>query len=228
MLVVLVAVVLVVGSYTFLPPVVNSMLAKELQVNMGLVETPDVRLSSNPPPAMLAGGFQGGQVVIPDATWGGMHADRVVIDLNPFKLAPLQSLKTGGLVTRQPLSGGVRVELSEAELTRIAKSQVQNMPIDGVALQNGKVIVESTLSALGTQVPVSVEGNLEVQDNQLVFVPEGLNAAGVRLPETLNSRLLKQVRFKFPLTDIPFKGNITGVQVTENYLTLLGEVKDFA
>lgn len=222
--VLLVGAILVVGTYTFLPPLLEGYVARNVQDRLGLAETPEVELTSDPAPRMLLGQFSDGRVVLPPVEAGNVRPDEVAIDLDSFDVDISGSVSNGGLQTEAPLSGDLRVELSEAEVNRIAASQASSFPITGVDLREGSVLVRSETSAFGVSVPVGVEGSVEVQDGVLIFVPFGVQAFGTTLPEGLAGPLLEGTSFTYPLGE-QFGGSvITGAELRENRTILTGEL----
>ncbi len=220
----LVGVVLVVGTYTFLPPLLEGYVARNVQDRMGLAETPEVDLTSDPAPLMLLGRFSDGRVVLPSASAGNVSPDEATIDLDPFDVDVRESVSSGGLQTQAPVTGDLRLELSEAEVNRIASSQVTTFPITGVDLRKGSVLVNSEVYVLGVPLPVGVEGGVEVQDNALVFLPSGVEAFGATVPEGVAAELLGGTSFVYPLGE-QFGGSVvTGVALREDWVVLTGEL----
>lgn len=220
----LVGAVLVVGTYTFLPPLVEGFVARDLRDSLGLAETPEVDLTSDPAPRMLFGEFSDGSVVLPPAVAGNVRPDEVAIDLDPFDVDVSGSVSGGGLRTEAPLTGDLRVELSEAEVNRIAASEVASFPITGVDLREGSVLVGSEVSIFGFPIPVGVEGGVEVQGGSLVFVPSRIEAFGATVPEDVSAELLKGTSFVYPLGE-QFGGSVlTGAELREDRVVLTGEL----
>ena len=217
-------VLLIVGAYTFLPPIVEGYVARSLEERLGLAEAPGVELTSDPPPRMLLGEFSDGRVALPPKAAGNVRPDAVTIDLDPFDVDIPASVSGGGLRTESPLTGDLRVELSEAEVNRIASSEVTSFPITGVDLREGSALVGSEVSVFGFPVPVGVEGGVEVRDGSLVFVPGRVEAFGVALPEDVSAELLQGTSFVYPLGE-QFGGSVvTGVELWEDRAVLLGEI----
>ena len=77
------------------------------------------------------------------------------------------------------------------------------------------VIVGSEASVLGTRFPVSVEGEPALDDGELVFEPQGLEAAGVPVPDELADQLLAGTYFEYPLDRLPYQTTITSVEAEE-------------
>lgn len=218
------AILLVVGTYTFLPPILESYVARDLQGRLGLAETPEVELTSDPAPLMLLGQFTDGRVMLPPSETSNVRPDEVAIDLDPFDLDIARSVSDGGLRTGSPLTGDLRVELSEAEVNRIASSQVTSYPITGVDLRQGGVLVGSEVSILGFPVPVGAEGGVEVEDNSLIFLPTRVEAFGSTVPEGVSAELLEGASFVYPLGE-QFGGSVvTGAELQEDRVVLRGEL----
>ncbi|WP_166396408.1 LmeA family phospholipid-binding protein [Rubrobacter marinus] len=220
----LVGAVLVVGTYTVLPPLVEGYVARNVQDRLGLAETPEVDLTSEPAPFMLLGEFSDGRVSLPPSVAGNVSPEEVAIDLDPFDVDVTGSVRGGALRTEAPVTGGLRVELSEAEVNRIATSQVSSFPVTGVDLREGSALVGSEVAVLGFPVPVGVEGGVEVQDGALVFVPSRVEAFGTTLPEDLTGQLLEGTSFTYALGEQYGGSVVTGAELLEDRVVLTGEL----
>lgn len=215
--------VLVIGPYTFLPSVLEYAVARDVQSRLGLEKVPEVNLRSDPALRMLAGEFSGGRIVLKKAQLGGVRARSVTIDLDPFDVDVLESLGSGSVVAREPLSGGLRVEVGEAEASRLAEKGA-DVPVRGVDLKESGVVVRSEAAFLGSTFPASATGDLTLRDGSLVFEPRSLEAAGVPVPQDLADQLLAGAGFDYPLEGLPYNSEITRVETAEGRLVLLGRV----
>ena len=220
----LVGLVLVVGTYTFIPAILEGYVARNVQDRLGLAETPEVDLTSDPAPLMLLGRFADGRVALPSVSAGNVSPDEVAIDLDPFDVDVRESVSGGGLVTEAPVTGDLRVELSEAEVNRLASSQATSFPITGVDLREGSVLVNSEVYVLGVPLPVGVEGGVEVQGGSLVFVPSGVEAFGATVPEDVAGQLLEGTSFVYPLGEQFGGSTVTGAEVREDRIVLTGDL----
>jgi hypothetical protein len=149
----------------------------------------------------------------------------VTIDLDPFELDVLGSVRGGELASEQPLSGTLRMEVAESEVARIARESTEDVSIDGVNLEKDRVTVESGTQVLGVDVPVAVRGGLEVREQELVFEPRRVSAFGVSVPDGISERLLAQADFGYPLDDLPYDAEISRIEVEEGHLVLSGELR---
>jgi len=218
-----VVVLFLIGSYTFLPSLLEYGVARDVQARLGAEKQPEVELKSDPPWRMLSGEFSGGRIVMKDTDLGSVRAQKVRIDLDPFDINVWATMKSGRVVDREPLSGAIRVDVAEAEISRLinAKSEI---PIEGVDVHRGGLEVDTEGSALGTRFPVSVEGDPGLRDGNLIFEPRGLTAAGVRVSDDLTDRLLSGTSFEYPLDRLPYQTTITGVEAEEGRIVLSGRV----
>lgn len=223
--VVLAGAVALIGSYTFLAPMFEAMAGRGLQDSMKLSERPRVDLSSDPPPRMLVGDFSGGRVALAGMDLGDVRPDRVTIDLDPFEVDVIGSARDGVVRAEAPLSGRMRVELSEDNVTEIARSRVEDYPVESVDLEPGRATVASEVEVLGFSVPASVEGGLDVRDGSLVFEPRTVRAFGTPLPERFADALLAGTDFVYPIEGLPYDTRITGVEVEKDRLILSGDVE---
>ena len=132
-------------------------------------------------------------------------------------------MKSGRVVDRQPLSGALKIEVPEEEIASLARKN-SGMPVTDVKVRRDEVLIDSEASALGTQFPVSVQGDLVVEDGDLVFQPEVLEAAGVPVPEELADRLLSGADFGYPLDRLPYQTTIDAVETEEGKIVLDGRV----
>jgi hypothetical protein len=218
-----VVMIFLVGPYTFLPSLIEYAVATDVQNRLGIEKQPEVRLRSNPPLAMLKGEFSGGRIAMRNVDLGGVRAEKASIDLDPFDIDVWDTMKNGRVVDREPLSGALEIDVSEKEISRLAQKNSE-MPVTSVKVQKGGVLIGSEASALGTQFPVSVEGDLAVEKGDLVFEPDNLKAAGVPIPDELADRLLTGANFEYPLDRLPYQTTIEGVDTEEGRIVLDGRV----
>src|SRR5918995_1157995 len=218
-----VVVIFLIGPYTFLPSLIEYAVATDVQNRLGIEKQPEVRLRSDPPIAMLKGEFSGGRIAMRNVDLGGVRAEKASIDLDPFDIDVWDTMKTGRVVDREPLSGALEIEVSEEEISRLAQKGSE-MPVSSVKVQTDGVLIDSEASALGTQFPVSVKGDLAVDDGGLVFEPGSLEAAGVPVPDELANRLLAGANFEYPLDRLPYQTTINSVETQEGRIVLDGRV----
>jgi hypothetical protein len=218
-----VLVVFLIGPYTFLPSLLEYAVAQDVKARLGVEKQPYVKLKSNPPLRMLAGEFSGGRIVMKNTDLGNLTATRARIDLDPFDINLWATVKKGHVVYREPLSGDVRVDVPESEVSRLAMAGSE-IPIQDVDVQDGGVVVRSEVAVLGTNLPVSIEGDPALRDGELIFEPQGLTAAGIQVPDELADRLLAGTSFEYPLNRLPYQTNITGVEAEEGQIILSGRV----
>ena len=216
-------VVFLIGPYTFLPSLLEYAVACDVQARLGAEKQPDVELKSDPPLRMLTGEFTGGRIVMKNVDLGNVTAKRGRIDLDPFDINVWASMKNGHVIDGEPLSGELRVNVPETEVSRLAKAGSE-IPITGVDVHRDGVVVRSEVSAFGTQFPVSVEGNPGLQDGKLVFEPYGLTASGVRVPDNLAAQLLEDTHFEYPLDRLPYQTRIIGVEAEDGQIVFSGRV----
>ena len=218
-----VVVVLLIGPYTFLPSLLEYAVAKDVQNRLGIEKQPEVRLKSDPALNMLRGEFTGGRIGMRNVDLGGVRAEKATIDLDPFDIDVWETMKNGRVVDREPLSGALRIEVSQDEVASLIENG-SDMPVTSVEVKKGGVVVGSSAAVLGTQVPVSVEGDLALDNGDLVFEPQGLEAAGVPVPDELADQLLSGANFEYPLDRLPYQTTITRVQAQSGRVVLDGRV----
>jgi len=218
-----VLVVFLIGPYTFLPSLLEYAVARDVKTRLGVEKQPDVELKSDPPLRMLAGEFSDGRIVMKNTDLGNVTATRARIDLDPFDINVWATIRKGHVVDRDPLSGDVRVDVPESEVSRLAKAGSE-IPIQDLEVQKDGVIVRSEVSVLGTRFPVSIEGEPGLRDGELIFEPQGLTAAGVKVPDELADRLLAGTSFEYPLDRLPYQTTITSVETEEGRIILSGRV----
>ena len=218
-----VLVVFLIGPYTFLPSLLEYAVARDVKTRLGIEKQPYVELKSDPPLRMLAGEFSGGRIVMKNTDLGNVTATRARIDLDPFDIDVWATIRKGHVVDRDPLSGDVRVDVPESEVSRLAMAGSE-IPIQDVDVQDGGVVVRSEVTVLGTHLPVSVEGEPGLHDGELIFEPQGLTAGGIQVPDELADRLLAGTSFEYPLNRLPYQTTITGVEAEEGRIILSGRV----
>lgn len=223
-LLILTGTVLVVGSYTFLPALMEREFGREIKVSLGLENAPEVSLNSEPAPNILVGKFESGRVMLEGVDFEGIRAARVSIDLDPFDLRVLRSLSGGALESEEPLSGKVRMELSGKEVARLANAERGGPTVESVRLEPGRMTVGVETTFMGVAVPVSVAGGLDLEGGALVFRPRGISAFGVPLPESLSDRLVSQAGFEYPLEDLPYDLDVSDVRVEKERVVVQGRI----
>lgn len=222
----LVAAILLIGAYTFLPALVEGVVARNLESNLGLSRTPQVSLSSEPAYEMLAGHFDSGEVTLAEPEFAGVRPERVRMDLDGFEVDLARSAREGGLRVEDQLSGEIRVVLSERELERIASAGIESVPVREIGISGGNLTVGSSTEVLGVSVPISVRGPVSVEGGRIVFAPEEAAAFGTTLPADVTDRILSGTNFGYPVEDLPFNGEVTGIETGEGTLALEGSVQD--
>lgn len=222
----LLALALLVGAYTFLPALVEGVVARNLESNLGLSRTPEVELTADPAYEILAGNFDSGEVVLGEPEFAGVRPERVRMDLDGFEVDLARSVREGGLRARGPLTGDIRVVLSENELERIASTGIESVPVREIGISAGDLTVGSSTEVLGVEVPISVSGPVSVEGGRIVYAPDEAAAFGTPLPEDVTDRILSGTNFGYPVEDLPFDGEVTGVETGEGTLALEGSVRD--
>ena len=218
-----VVVVVLIGPYTFLPALLEYAVATDVQNRLGLEKQPEVRLKSDPPLAMLKGEFSGGHIAMKNVDLGGVRAEKASANLDPFDIDVWDTMKNGRVIDREPLSGDLRLEVSEDEVSRLASARSEK-PVTGVDVEKSGVVIGSEARILGADVPVSVHGNLGLRDDALVFEPQGLEAAGVPVSDELADRLIDGVVFEYPLDRLPYQTRVTRVETEEGQIVIDGRV----
>jgi len=218
-----VLVIFLIGPYTFLPSLLEYAVARDVKARLGIEKQPDVELKSDPPLRMLAGEFSGGRIVMKNTDLGNETATRAQIDLDPFDIDVWATIRKGHVVDRDPLSGDVRVDVSEKEVSRLAKAGSE-IPIQDLDVHKDGVVVRSEVTVLSTRFLASIEGEPALRDGELIFEPQGLMAAGIQVPDKLADRLLAGTSFEYPLDRLPYQTTITSVETEEGRIILSGRV----
>ena len=146
--VLLVAVLIALAPYTFLPGVLEGVIASTIQDQVGLAQTPDVELESSPPPMMYAGSFSKARISVKGYEIGGVPTKYVALELDPFNLNLLQSITSRTVSTAQPLSGRLQVKLEKATSLRLSQAGIAIPP------QNIELTQDQILSILSGRVPM--------------------------------------------------------------------------
>lgn len=215
--------VLLIGPYTFLPSVLEYAVARDVQARLGLDKSPDVDLESDPALGMLAGKFSDGNISLKGVKFGGVRPESATIDLDPFDVDVVKSIREGSISVREPLSGRLRVAIPEAEVSRLAAAN-SDVPVQGVDIKKDRVVVNSEAEMLGTTVPANATGDFGLSGERLIFEPRSLEAAGVPVPDELADQLLAGTGFEYPLRGLPYGATITGAETEDGRLVLKGDV----
>ncbi|MBA2694056.1 MAG: DUF2993 domain-containing protein [Rubrobacter sp.] len=219
-----VAVVFVVGPFTFLPSLVGGLVAQNIQSDLGLAKTPDVELRNDEAPLeMLLGEFTGGEISIRDAEFGGVRTDSVDVELDPFDVSMRESIRNRALEGDE-LRGDLRIEISGGEVARLADSRAA-VPVSGVDLSGEEMVVETSVALLGATVPVSVRGGIGFEGEEISFLPGSIAVAGTDLPEAATVDILEELEVSFPLEGLPSGTEIQDAGVEDGAVVLTGRVE---
>jgi hypothetical protein len=213
-----------ISTYTFLPPLLEKLVARDLQGRLGLAARPEVDLTSDSLPNMLLSRFEEGRVTNTNPELGSVRPDKATVDLRPFDLDVLGSLASGQIRGHGPPSGTLRVQLSKEEVARATPSRAPGMGVTGVDLGERYLTVGSEAEVLGARVLVGMEGGFTLRDGELRFEPRWLEALGAPVPRRSTQDLLRGASFAYPV-ELPV-GEVSGVEVREDHLVLTGEVED--
>lgn len=217
------ALVLVAIPYFVLPTVLEGFVARDVQERLGLAEQPGVELDSDPQWEMLLGEFSDGRISVGETDLGGVRAEGVAMNLEPFSVSVGESASSRTAVLEEPLSGEVRLQIPEQEVSRLAR-QNADVPINGVDLRREGATINSETSVLGTTFPVEVEGDVGVEGNAIVFQPGTVRAAGITVPQGLADSLLAGTAFQYPVEGLPYGATITDARTTDGAVVLTGRV----
>ena len=220
----LAAVSLLVGTYVFVPPLLEQAAARSIGKELRLENTPEVELEKGSPQEVLAGRFSGGRVSMGAVDLGGARAERVVVNLDPFDLNLPATMLGRTIESEEQLSGTLRAEVSEKEVSRLARTQA-DVPVRDVELEEGEMVVGSEVPVLGVEVPVSVVGDMVLRDGELAFVPRGVSALGEPVPEEFTDELFAGADFSYPLGELPYGMEVTGVEVGDGRLVVSGALQ---
>ena len=214
----LVLVLIVLAPYTFLPPLLGSVLASTLQNQLGLESVPEVDLESDPAPMMYAGSLSKALVSAEGVKLRGIKVQKVIMDLDPFNVNLVESATSGALSTKQPLSGKLSVELSEENTSRLAQL-VSAVPVQDVELEEDEVVLSMSL---GFGSPTTVRGRLFLQSGSLIFESQQIEGAPAFAP---TEQLLALTRFEYPVSGLMYGARVSSVDVRKDRLILSGEIQ---
>ena len=79
-----------ISTYTFLPPLLEKLVARDLQGRLGLAARPEVDLTSDSLPNMLLDRFEEEGVTNKTPELVGLRPDEAMVDLRPFELGVLR------------------------------------------------------------------------------------------------------------------------------------------
>jgi hypothetical protein len=136
--------------HTFLPAVLESVVARTVQHQVGLVRPPEGELGSSPPPMMYAGSFSEARISVKGYEVGGVPTKSVALELDPFDLNLLEGVMSRTVSTAQPLSGRLQVKLSKATSLRLSQAGFAAPP------QSVELTHDQILPILSGQLPMGV------------------------------------------------------------------------
>ena len=133
--------------------VLESVDARTVQDQGGLVRPPEVELGSGPPPMLYAGSFSEARISVKGYEIGGVPTKSVALELDPFDpfdLNLLEGVMSRTVSTAQPLSGRLQVKLSKVTSLRLSRAGFA-LPPQSVELTHDQILL-----ILSGQLPVGV------------------------------------------------------------------------
>jgi hypothetical protein len=148
--VLLVAVIIVLAPYTFLPSTIESVISQTIQDRTGFARPPEVELESSPPIMMYAGSFSKVRILVRGYEISGVPTKYVALELDPLDINLLDSVTNRTLSTAQPLSGRMQVKLADATTLRLTQAGFPLPP------QNVELSHDQIMAVLSGQAPLGL------------------------------------------------------------------------
>lgn len=224
LVVVFLILVVVIAPYTFLPNLLENTVASALKTRLGASTPPAVSLDSDPQWRMLAGDFSDGTIELGTPEIEGIRPDSVRLDLDPFQVDVFGTISSGAIQTEGPVSGTLQARFSEASLTELAAMSGARYPVEGVAFEGERMVVETEADVLGVVLPVSVLGRPDIEGNAFVFRPEEVRAMGIPVPDGITQSLLAGTNFQYPLGELPYGISMDEARIEGGKLVVTGNV----
>ena len=213
----LVVLLVVLAPYTILPALLESVVARAFQNQLGLDQTPEVEIESSPAPMMYAGSFSKALISVQGIKLAGVKTENAVLELDPFDVNILESVTSGMLSTAQPLSGALHLDLSEDSALRLAQGRTP-VPVQDIQLEKNEVVL--TL-ALGYGSVVSVRGRPLLQNGTVIFQPQKVEEAPAGVTP---AQVLALTTFQYPVSGLPYGAKVSGLQVRKDHVILSGRI----
>ena len=214
----LVVLLVVLAPYTILPALLESVVARAFQNQLGLDQTPEVKIESSPAPMMYAGSFSKALISVQGIKLTGVKTDNAVMELDPFDVNILKSVTSGMLSTAQPLSGTLHLDLSEDSALRLAQGRTP-VPVQDIQLEKNEVVLRL---ALGFGSVVSVRGRPLLQNGTVIFQPQKVEEAPAGVTP---AQVLALTTFQYPVSGLPYGAKVSGLQVRKDHVILSGRIE---
>lgn len=219
-----IALILIIGAYTFLPGVVSDRVAAGIQEDFGLDREPEVTVTSDPQLDILRGGFSGGKVNIGAGQLFGFDVESIDVNLDPFDIDVRRSIFGRELVYETASSGTMTATVSSEEVARVA---LEESDVDGVSLSGGQLVVQREPRLFGDlTLPVEVRGELALRNPQLlVYTPQDVSVSGVGIPEDTADQILSGIELDFPIEEVGEGVTLREAEVEGDQLVLTGDIE---
>jgi hypothetical protein len=221
----LVLVLVVLAPFTILPGLLESAMARILQNQLGLQETPEVEIESSPAPVMYAGSFSKVLVSVEGLSFGGVQTKKVAMELDPVNVNLIESLTSGTLSTAEQPSGTLQLDLSEESALRLAQAG-SGAPVSDIQFEPSEVVMRL---GLGFGQSTTVRGRLFLRDQLLVFEPQQVEEAPAFVTA---QQVLAVTGFAYPASGLPFASSglpfgveVSGVKVRQDSVSLFGDIR---
>lgn len=203
---VVVIVAIVVAAQFFLPSFVANKLEQEIN-NKLHPETISLRIESSPAIAMVGGRVDVMRGVLENVKLGNLNFADVHMDVNNLEFSPIALFMNQTMEIQQMGKGEIEGTVTASDLKDFMEQAVKGLTIQDVVINSDGIEVVGSVDMGFVRGTASIKGNLEIQNNALVFSPQRfeINGAGIG---GLNASVLKQITiYDFAEFPIPVKAD---------------------
>lgn len=203
-----------VGLSLLTPPVANA----ALRVALGrALDTAEIRVNavSWPSPALWWGQVDVLAVTARHLRAGTLEVDAFDATLNRVRVDPGALYAGRTLVIRSVGSGVAHVTVTQDALAALLAAQPSLRDV-AVALQDGRVSLEATVSVLGASLRATGSGRLALRgDTAVDLVLDRITVGGLPLPGPFADAVIRSVNPVLDVRSLPFDLRLTGLTIAE-------------
>jgi hypothetical protein len=201
--------------------VANRVVATQIRTELGLQQTPSVRIHGFPfLPQAVGGRYDDVQVRIPDVDSGALHNIQVNARLQEVR-APLDRMVSGRLdeVPVRHISGSLTVHYQDL-------ARASGIPDLRITSTGDGLRVSGVVPLAGRQIEASALGHISVVDNDLVVTAEQAEVGGVDLPAAVVAAASRLLSFRVSARSLPLALQITGVHAGADSLSVDAQARN--
>ncbi|GEM_PF-746331 len=211
------------------PRIIESRLEDAIRSSVDRIESVRIRLRTFPVISLVSSGSVDSiSIDCKGLFMEGLRVDSLVVDARDI-LVHMQALTGEGRFALSRVGQGqAEVVITENDLNRYIRG-LEGVPESVlVELSPGRVTVRGSVSVVGIEIPVSLDGTFVAEGGGtwLRYAVDHIQAGNTTLPYTISDGLLRGLDFSLDMTDLPVPMMISHISIEDKAVRIIGRTLD--